>query len=201
MRQEETDNKEVNQIVGEVRDLASSVEHTIASLQKTREAIDESSKKVPEANAQLSRVTQATSEASLTLLGIAEKLAERESKFKEEVEQQMSLCDSDPAQLKKKLGEWRDMAQTNIDDAYAIMTAMQFQDITAQQIDFSLSVLADVEITLRNIISLMEGNDFKEMLCKGVSKGRDPRIPLANTGVSQSQIDSLVQDSEKIQSK
>jgi hypothetical protein len=73
------------------------------------------------------------------------------------------------------------------------MEALQFQDITAQQMDHAASLLEDVEGKLHGIISTLVGQGDMPAVPKATAKKRayDPHADMVDKKTDQDTIDTL----------
>jgi chemotaxis regulatin CheY-phosphate phosphatase CheZ len=87
-----------------------------------------------------------------------------------------------------------------MNDAYAVMDALQFQDITSQQMDHAASLLEEIEAKLKNILQTM-GADAKSLTERPepAKKVRtyDPHADLFERKTEQAVIDSLFDKTKK----
>ena len=88
-------------------------------------------------------------------------------------------------------------AETNLADAYTIMDTLQFQDITAQQIDHAASLLEVIETKLHDIGNVIDGE--APTIPSEVKKDRafDPNADLFTNKTDQAAIDDLISQQAK----
>ncbi|RME30526.1 MAG: hypothetical protein D6800_01775, partial [Candidatus Zixiibacteriota bacterium] len=86
----------------------------------------------------------------------------------------------------------REKAEMNLNDTYEILDALQFQDITSQQIDYAAALLEDIEQKLKSILHVV-GVSAPLDISTGTKKERafDPHADLKDKKQRQADIDSL----------
>ena len=83
-------------------------------------------------------------------------------------------------------------ADTNCNDAYTIMDALQFQDITSQQISHAMSLLEELETKLSNVLSDLHGpRAEKPSEPKRKKRAFDPHADMYEKKTEQADIDNL----------
>jgi chemotaxis regulatin CheY-phosphate phosphatase CheZ len=86
-------------------------------------------------------------------------------------------------------------ANANLNDAFLIMDSLQFQDITAQQMDHAASLLEDLESKLQQVLITFGGEMGEEALVAAPSpkkvRAYDPHADLFEKKTAQEDIDSL----------
>jgi len=145
----------VDKIRRELNDLTSSISKMMELFRQIKQPIQESSEKVPSTTMQLEKVTQQTEKATHKVLDIVELLTNRNSEIIEICHKIDSVLESGSgkaAEVGKLLENIMDNANANLSDTMVIMEALQFQDITSQQIDHAVSQLEDVESKLKTLL-------------------------------------------------
>jgi chemotaxis regulatin CheY-phosphate phosphatase CheZ len=86
-------------------------------------------------------------------------------------------------------------AQENLDAAFSLMDALQFQDITSQQVDYAASLLEEIETRLAHILKVVgaEQEQIAAVSSQQPKKQRafDPNADLFEKKTQQSEIDAL----------
>jgi chemotaxis regulatin CheY-phosphate phosphatase CheZ len=89
-------------------------------------------------------------------------------------------------------------ANTTLNDAFTIMNALQFQDITSQQMDHAAALLEDIESKLHSILQIIGGQEFRTSLePKRKERAYDPHADMADSRTKQADIDTLFQQTKK----
>ncbi len=178
----------------EIAELSSSIGDVIAGFRKLQSPLVESRNKVPQATNQLDKITEQTEAVTGRMLDMVEQLTQREEEVMRGLE---SIRD------KVKAGETGEVdgliesltvkAGDNLNDGYQIMEALQFQDITAQQMDHAASLLEDVEGKLHGIITSLGGSNDASQAPKAPPKKRayDPNADMVEKTTDQEAIDSM----------
>jgi chemotaxis regulatin CheY-phosphate phosphatase CheZ len=152
----------------ELRGLTSSITGAVQSLRKMQEPIAESGKRVPEATMQLEKITEPTEEAAHQMIDKVESI----SRVSEEVVQEIAnLRKALPSTYFKNRSKIRDTvnrieekAQRNLDDVFAIVNALQSQAVTAQNVQYALSMMEKTEQRLYNLQAICDGKEGVEKL-------------------------------------
>jgi len=134
-----TKNTEITgQIRKELEELTTSISKMMDVFRQIRQPIQESSDKVPTTTQQLERVTQQTEQATQKMLDIVESITNRESDIAKAAAQLKKTIQGNPV-IDKLCSGIQANADANLNDTMVIMEALQFQDITSQQIEHAVS--------------------------------------------------------------
>lgn len=140
----------------ELRQLADSIAQIIKGIRVAQEPIVDSRKKVPQATEQLERITEQTAEATHRVLDMVEAITGREGEIESSMKDLRRTLPStyfrNNSRVKRIVEKISASASANQNDAYAIMDALQFQDITSQQVDHAISLLEQVESRLQDVL-------------------------------------------------
>jgi chemotaxis regulatin CheY-phosphate phosphatase CheZ len=141
--------KMTDQIRKELKELTDSINTMMEAFRQIKKPMQESSVKLPTSAYQLERVTEQTEQATHKVLDMVESISNRENsiledskEIKSKIPQEILDSSEELATLIAKISA---NAEANLNDSYSIMDALQFQDITTQQIDYAISLLDDVE--------------------------------------------------------
>ena len=186
------------QIRLELKELTTSINSMMDAFRKIRKPIQESSAKLPTTTSQLEKVTEQTEQATHKVLDIIEAITKRESDIGGGIQKLKDLIPQESlnsvAGLNDLLDEISDSVEANLNDSYNIMDALQFQDITTQQIDHAISLLDEVELKLHSMLVAVGIKDTGTL--KKVSGKRRAFDPNANfnsdTPTQQKEIDKLI---------
>lgn len=177
----------------EITLLSQSISGLVQSLHRLKSPIVESSEKVPQATDQLDKISQQTEAATTRMLDMLEQITQREQQIITGLQHIGTEVADQPAA--KKVDELSDLANTNLNDAYTIMDALQFQDITSQQMDHAAAMLEEIESKLKAIMCVI-GEDAEKIAFKPEVSGKkkrsyDPHADLFNKITDQADIDSI----------
>ncbi len=181
----------------ELASLTQSVNGLVDNLHRMKSPLVESHDKVPQATNQLDKISQQTEAATNRMLDVIEQITQREQQIITGLQHIGEEVAGQPAA--KKIDELCELANTNMNDAYAVMDALQFQDITAQQMDHAASLLEEIETKLKNILQTM-GADAKTLTQFDTAKKirtYDPHADLFERKTEQAVIDSLFEKTKK----
>ncbi len=176
-------------IKNEVVLLASSLKEIVDKFNKLQHPIAESHVKVPQATQQLDKISDQTEAATQKMLDTIEAITEREQDVLEGLKE---IVGSDINEtIKSVVSQLTVKVEANVNDAYSIMDALQFQDITSQQMDHAASLLEDIEGKLSDIIVVMDGKDEVIKPVQKRERAFDPHADVFEKKTNQEEIDSL----------
>lgn len=163
------------------------------SMRKLQPPIEESHRKVPQATIQLDKISQQTQAATHRMLDTIEGISARSEQINSELQLLESLVanagQSDLVERCRRVGE---LNQANSDAVFSIMDALQFQDITAQQMDHAASLLEEIEAKLQHILQVLGGEHVErgESAAKKV-RAFDPHADLFEKKTDQAEVDTI----------
>lgn len=180
----------------EILELSESINEIVDSFRKLRNPLAESQEKVPRATEQLDKITEQTEAATQRMLDTVEKITTREEEvIKGLGEVKEKASENKAAEIISLTDTLIEKANTTCNDAYMIMDALQFQDITAQQVNHAVTLLEELEIKLGKVLTAFHGAEDspKEAVPQKPKKERafDPHADLYDKKTDQADIDSL----------
>jgi chemotaxis regulatin CheY-phosphate phosphatase CheZ len=191
------------QIRKELEELTASIGKMMDVFRQIRQPIQESSDKVPTTTKQLERVTQQTEQATQKMLDIVESITNRESDIIKAVGQLKKTIQeggvANNSGIEKLFSDIQANADANLNDTMVIMEALQFQDITSQQIEHAVSQLEDIDTKLKALL-VTTGAKKEVSLADPVRKSRafDPNANYAvDHTTHQQDVDELISNIRK----
>ncbi|MBD3258848.1 hypothetical protein GF377_10470 [candidate division GN15 bacterium] len=187
----------------EITELTESISGLVENFKKLKRPLVETSEKVPQATNQLDKISEQTEAAAHQMLDRVEHITQRDEEVLAGLEEiKASLESGDKEAGTKQADDLIAKVNDNLNDAYMIMDSLQFQDITAQQMDHAASLLEDLESKLRQIVTTVSGPDAAEELNKAISgekkdRAYDPHADLFDKKTNQADIDSLFAEKQK----
>lgn len=181
------------QIKSEVVELAEALSGLMASFNKLRTPLVESHQQVPQATDQLDKISEQTEKAAQQMLDVVESITQREEAVIADLDKIRDLASASQNSEMLKLAESASaQAQLNLDDAFKMLDALQFQDITSQQMDHAASLLEDIESKLNGILVIV-GHKSSENGGRKKKRERafDPHADMYDKKTDQSDIDSI----------
>ncbi len=175
----------------EVHQLSEAIFTMVENFRKLQIPLVDSQEKVPQATLQLDKISRQTEAAAHQVLDVVEQITEREaevvdglSQLKHRMEEK-SFHDFDD-----HIDSLIEKSTKTCNDAYAIMNTLQFQDITAQQMNHAAELMGEIERKLQEVALVMRGES------SGKSATRKPRIydpnaDLFESKTKQEDIDNL----------
>jgi chemotaxis regulatin CheY-phosphate phosphatase CheZ len=192
----DTDNLQMR-IQNEVVALTKALTGLIENFQRLRNPLMESHEKVPQATSQLDKISQQTEAAAHRMLDTAEAITNREQDIINGLNQVLTGTLA-PEDSKATLNGLVEKANTNLNDAYAIMDALQFQDITSQQMDHAASLLEEIEGKLQNILTIVGYFDCQDVQpIQRKIRAYDPHADMTDKKADQEAIDTLFEKAKK----
>ena len=174
--------------------MTSAINGIIETFRKMESPLVETHEKVPQATVQLDKISEQTEAAAHQMLDRVERITQREGDviqglehIREEAENARQIS------IAKAVGEIITKANDNLEDAYMIIDALQFQDITAQQMNHAASLLEDIESRLHVILTTLNGDETQGDGEFPTQKLRvyDPHADLFDKKTDQSAVDSI----------
>jgi len=179
----------------EVAELTNSINVIINNFKQLKNPLQESRDKVPLATNQLDKISEQTEAATHHMLDLIEGVSVREDEMIAGLNE-----------LKEAVGEGNDKttglietllnkAETNVNDAFTIMNALQFQDITSQQMNHAAALLEDIATKLQQIQQAFgvetEAGENPEEIRERKERVFDPHADLFEKKTKQKDVDSL----------
>ncbi len=186
----------------ELEELTSSISGLVESFKRLKRPLIESQEKVPEATNQLDKISEQTEAAAHQMLDMIEHITQREEEVIDGLSQIKQAVESgDTESISSVVDTLSEKANTNLNDAFMIMDSLQFQDITAQQMDHAASLLEDLEGKLGQVLSTVGGvpSTAEGTEEHPVKKARayDPNADMFEKKTNQEDIDSLFAGNSK----
>jgi chemotaxis regulatin CheY-phosphate phosphatase CheZ len=179
----------------EISELTAVINGIIDTFRTMKSPLEETHEQVPKATVQLDRISQQTEAATHRMLDTIESITQREEEVINELGSLKSLAGTAGDSGKEKiLAELISKANANLDGAYLIMESLQFQDITAQQINHAASLLEDIEARLHQILALLEGKSLDDRDAHSSTKKVrvfDPHADMGRKKTEQADVDSI----------
>jgi chemotaxis regulatin CheY-phosphate phosphatase CheZ len=179
----------------EIAELTNSISGLVEGFKKLQRPLVESHEKVPQATNQLDKISAQTEEATHRMLDTVEKITQREDDVIKGIEEiRGKAAQGDIAQVEQLAAEISEKANQNLNDAFSIMDSLQFQDITAQQMDHAASLLEDIEEKLNNILNTIgaKGDEGVEVTAlERKVRAYDPHADFVDRKANQADIDTL----------
>lgn len=193
----ETNKQPAGALHNELQGLREAINNMLLQFNKLHSPIRESQEKMPLASQQLQKITTQTEAATNRVLDTVEAITTRESAL---IAQLDALHENagrlGVASLAPEIASCRQLAEQNHNDTFAIMEALQFQDITTQQINRTMDLLQDIGSRLGSLLSVMDVDQPLEPSKSPQEQSRDgaynpdAQFKLDQTG--QKDVDSLI---------
>ncbi len=183
-------------IQADLRHLAESIAQIVQGIKQAQAPLTESRKKVPMATEQLERITQQTEDAAHRVLDMVEAITSREGEIEVQLKELRRALPAtyfrNNSKAKRIVEKVRECAESNQNDAYAIMDALQFQDITTQQIAHAIHMLEEVETRLHDVLVELDGSERADGPEVRKQRAFDPNAHFSTNAKNQDSVDELV---------
>jgi len=179
----------------EVKELSDSINGIVETFRSMRSPLVESREKVPQATVQLDKIADQTEAAAHLMLDKIEEITQREEDVIRRLKELPGMTGSEESQ--SPVAEILNLAQTNLDDVYMVMDALQFQDITTQQIQHAAAMLEEIEAKLQRIVSIVTGDDDAGNEPHVKTRVYDPHADFVDRKADQSDVDSMFDKAKK----
>lgn len=186
-----------SKIQQEIAELSTALSKAVESFRQVQNPLQESREKVPQATDQLDKISEQTEAAAHQMLDRIEQITQREEDIISGLDTIRSQAPADTAvDLGTLIESLTEKANTNLNDAFMIMDALQFQDITAQQMNHAAALLEDIESKLKHILLAITGRPADN--APGSDEERkqrdrvyDPHADFSDKQTQQEDIDSI----------
>ncbi len=177
----------------EILELSASITEIVEGYKKLRNPLMESQQNVPIATRQLDKISEQTEAATQQMLDLVEHITQREQEVIAGLKAIKEKTDEGKASEVSALAvALIEKANTNCNDAYTIMDALQFQDITSQQISHAMNLLEELETKLSGILTALHGPQTTVPVDeKRKKRAFDPHADMYQKKTEQSDIDTL----------
>ena len=180
----------------EIAQLTESISGLVTTFRKLQRPLVESREKVPQATNQLDKISQQTEAVTSRMLDVVEQMTQREEEVIRGIDQIRLQAGNATTEEVTQLAQGLVVKATdNLNATYQIMESLQFQDITAQQMDYAAALLEDIEGKLHSILTTLGAKDVlgTKVPRKLPRKPRayDPHADLVNHRTEQKDIDWL----------
>ena len=183
----------------EVEELSSSINSIVDTFRSMKNPLVESHEQVPQATVQLDKIADQTEKAAHAMLDRIEDITHREAQVIVDLKALPKKTGGKLSVDKAPLKPIIEKAQVNLDDVYLVMDALQFQDITSQQIQHAAAMLEEIEMKLKRIINIVTGENDSEAATPINPKQRiyDPHAEFHDKRADQNDIDDIFEKSGK----
>ena len=180
----------------ELEKLTVSINDIMDNMRKMENPIIESRENLPKANAQLDKISAQTEKAAHQMLDMVEQIIEQQENAGQLTDEIVAFFkrsrSKDRDVYLEKVARLKEIATLSQNNAFLIMDALQFQDITSQQMHHASTLLEDIEGRLQNLLSVFDGKDIPEPESSlRRERAFDPDADLFD-GKNQTEVDNIV---------
>ncbi len=170
------------------------IEEVVPLLDTIHKSLHQSSSLIPSATEKLDKVTSATEMAATEVMDIVDQVIERLNNMTETVND-LETTDEETISvetLKEKTGKIREQIDGSQDDLFSIMNALQFQDITTQQINAIASTIDQVNVRLSELLSGFEDDGIDVSKLRDVAFDPNAEFDFDRSAQSQKMVDEML---------
>ena len=175
------------------------IEEIIPLLNTIHVNLHKSTSMIPTATEKLDKVTSATEMAATEVMDIVDNVINRLNVMTENLDDIDAFVDekSDLTNIKEKTETIRNEVNGSQDDLFSIMNALQFQDITTQQIN---SIASTIDVVHGALAELLKGFEDDGITIKARDAAFDPdaEFDFSRSAESQKMADEFLKESEKV---
>jgi chemotaxis regulatin CheY-phosphate phosphatase CheZ len=159
----------------EIGQLAYYINQTLQNLQQLDPTVKGSSREIPKASSQLFEVVRTTEAATLKVLDETEKILEEQECVAKEIHElknhlmPLEAGRSEQNEIMRALETMVTLNQSTLERAMAIIGAMEFQDLTTQKIETTLTLMEEVAkrlVSLLFLFRLQESSPYNPTVTK-----------------------------------
>ncbi len=187
--------------------LKSTIEDLAHSLREIQGPLTDTRENLPKATTHLDRISSQTEQAAHRVMDMVENISAQQVEIIKHLNEALnSLADTkeDSSTIVGLLESAEEIANRSQNDAFTIMDALQFQDITTQQINHAASLLEDVDDKIAEILGDYDGlvGDSDKQAKSAEKKKRkdrafDPHADMEIKHTDQAGIDNLIKMSNE----
>lgn len=175
------------------------IEEIVPLLNMIHDNLHQSSSLIPSAAEKLDKVTSATELAATEVMDIVDNVISRLNTMTTHVDEIDEKAENgiDAATLKEKVQAIRAEIDGSQDDLFSIMNALQFQDITTQQINSIGSTIDAVNVKLAELLSGFEEDGIDLSKIRQASFDPDAEFDFERSAESQKFVDEYIKAAAK----
>ncbi len=181
----------------EITGLALSVAEVVKKFRELHHPLAESQEQVPRATRQLDKISEQTEAATHGMLDTIERMLEREDKTIANLrEMKGAVAERRFDGIDARIDGLIENSNTNLNDTYVMMEALQFQDITSQQISHAAVLLEDIGGKLQTLLEILNGQpglvESADPPPPRKERAFDPHADLYERQTDQKTVDSII---------
>ncbi len=169
------------------------IEDVIPLLDAIHNDIHHSTSLIPKATAKLDKVTSATEMAATEVMDIVDSVIEKLNSMSEKVnaiEEEAKNTET----IKKNADEIRSEIDASQEDLFSIMNALQFQDITTQQINAINDTIESVQIKLSDLLRGFEEDGLEISKVRNIAFDPNAEFDFERSSESQKMADEMLKN-------
>jgi|GEM_PF-7015239 chemotaxis regulatin CheY-phosphate phosphatase CheZ len=169
------------------------IEEVIPLFDTIQDSLKQSSSLIPKASEKLGKVSSATEMAATEVMDIVDNVIERLNKMTENLAAIEEKIGEESAEMvKDKTTAIREEIDGSQDDLFSIMNALQFQDITTQQINGISETIENVHYKIAELLSGFQDEGISLMDVKKVAFDPNAEYDFDRSAESQKMADEFM---------
>jgi len=170
------------------------IEEILPLLETIHSNIHQSTSLIPSAAEKLGKVTNATEMAATEVMDIVDNVINRLNTMTSALDEMENLKESkvDSDEVRERIRIMRDEIDGSQGDLFSIMNALQFQDITTQQINSIVSTIDTVNSKLRELLKGFEDHEVSVKLAKDAAFDPNAEFDFERSAQSQRLAEELL---------
>jgi chemotaxis regulatin CheY-phosphate phosphatase CheZ len=183
----------------QITKLVEFIEDVVPLLNLIHTDLHQSTNLIPTATEKLGKVTSATEMAATEVMDIVDNVIQKLNSMGQSLEDIEKICESSAlsTQIKEKTDEVRAGIDGSQEDLFSIMNALQFQDITTQQINSISDTITNVQIRLGDLLKGFEDDGITIKELKKVSFDPNAEFDFDSSAKSQKVADEILKNHKK----
>ncbi|MCE5250684.1 protein phosphatase CheZ [bacterium] len=177
------------------------IEEVVPLLNSIHSDLHQSSEMIPSASEKLSKVTSATEMATTEVMDKVDNVINRLNTMTtalDEIETLYAAESCNPDVMKEKTAVIRGEVEGSQDDLFSIMNALQFQDITTQQINSIAQVMGRVQNKLGDLLQGFDEEGIRRLKETGAAFDSNAEFDFDRSAKSQRIADEYLEKAQMI---
>ncbi len=178
----------------EVQSMTGAIIQMIERFRSLQAPIVETHQAVPKATKQLDKISEQTLAAANKVLDTVEHITQKQQAIIDGLKQLKAGMPADTQIAQARIDTLIDQSNAIINETYSIITALQFQDIITQQINYAAAMLEEFQQKLEKMTMVMQEADSEFMA--GKKRTYDPHADLFKKVTDQAEVDSIFRNKQ-----
>lgn len=179
----------------EMQSMTGAIIQMIERFRSLQAPIVETHQAVPKATKQLDKISEQTLAAANRVLDTVEHITQKQQAIIDGLTQLKAGLPAEIHVSQARIDTLIEQSNAIINETYSIITALQFQDIITQQINYAAAMLEEFQQKLEKMTMVMQEADNEFMSAKK-QRTYDPHADLFKKTTDQAEVDSIFRDKQ-----